>query len=80
VSGYRPVQNDVMKVVPIEEANITDEDRARNLIVKMPNGGFGKLLSTEYMTLNNTDIVIAYSVDHAVDLIRHGTHLGPEVK
>jgi hypothetical protein len=80
VSGYRPVRSDVMKVTPIAEADITTEDKARNLIVKMPNGGFGKLLGTEYMTISNTGIVIAYSVDHAVELIKRRVRLGPEVK
>jgi hypothetical protein len=58
-----------MKVIPIPETDITNEDRARNLIVKMPNGRFGKLLG-------NTGIVVAYSIDHAVERIRRGARLG----
>jgi hypothetical protein len=69
-----------MKVVPIAEADITNEDRARNLIVKMPNGRFGKLLGTDYVTTNNTGIVVAYSIDHAVERIRRGAAVGPEAR
>ena len=80
VSGYRPSQSDIMKLVPISEAEITNEDRARNLIVKMPNGRFGKLLGTDYVTTNNTGIVVAYSIDHAVERIRRGAAAEPEAK
>jgi hypothetical protein len=79
ISGYRPDVTEVMRPVPIEASAITAEDRARSVIIDMADGTHRKLTPTGDYVSGNTGIVIGYSIDTAVDLIRQSELKGPEV-
>ena len=60
VSGYRSDIDQVMKLVPIKPEEITDEDRALNLIISFADGSYRKLTPTDQVIRRNTGIIIAY--------------------
>ena len=78
VSGYRPDYTEVL-VPKLITDRITDEDRALNRIVEL-DGKPHRLLPTRQYVPGNTGIVVGYSIEHAVDLIRASKVKGPEVK
>jgi trypsin-like peptidase len=80
VSGYRTDYTEVVTPTPILEAQVTDEDRALNRVVKISDGTLRKLVPTGKVVPGNTGIVIGYDIKHAVDLIRSANVKGPEVK
>lgn len=80
VSGYRSLYSEVMKVETVDQERITLEDRAQNRILQMSDGTYRKLVPTGNVVADNTGIVVAYAIDHALDLIRRAGVKGPEVK
>ena len=80
VSGYENQFGDVYKMEPIEASQIKPEDIALGRIVLKPDGQTFKLTPTGELVKDNTDIVVGYAIDHAVDLIRKSNVLGPLVK
>jgi hypothetical protein len=79
VSGFRPEIGDVFKPELIEESNIVPEDRAKGLIIDTVDGRHFKLNRTGNVVSLNSDIVVGYAIDHAVDLIRKSQTKGPVV-
>jgi len=79
ISGYRPDITEVMRPIPIEPSAITAEDRARSVIIDMADGTHRKLTPTGDYVSGNTGIVVGYSIDAAVDLIRQSELKGPEL-
>lgn len=80
VSAYRNEPTEVMRVEPVEEKDITPEDRASNRIAKLATGKSARLIGTGNVVLNNSGIVHAYGLRPAIDLIRISGGPGPEVK
>lgn len=79
ISGYRSDITEVMRPEPIEPSKITTEDRAKNLILDLADGTHFKLLPTGNYVSGNTGIVVGYSIESAVDLIRESSVKGPEL-
>jgi hypothetical protein len=80
ISGYRPDVTQVMKMVPVQESEITADDIATNRIVTLGSGEKRRLVGTDNVVLNNSGIVHAYGLKAAIDLIRASGGPGPEVK
>lgn len=80
ISGYRTDFSKVKKIEPIENKNITKEDRALNLIIDYPDGTHRKLVDTDMIISDNTGIIVAYAIEHAIDLIKNSSTKGPEIK
>lgn len=80
VSGFRHELGDVYKPEPIEAAQIKPEDWALGHIVRGANGQYSRLNPTGDVVKVNTDIVVGYAIDHAVELIRKNKAQGPLVK
>ena len=81
VSGFRNEFADVYKTEQIERSQIKPEDRAAGRILELADGRVIKLTPMDDLTVpNNSDIVIGYAIDHAVDLIRASKVEGPLVK
>jgi hypothetical protein len=80
VSGYRTDYEEVLDPVPIEEKQVTDEDRALNRVRRAVDGTLRRLVPTGHVVTGNTGIVIGDDIHHAVELIRSGKILGPEIK
>jgi Trypsin-like peptidase domain len=80
ISGYRPDITQVMKMVPVQESEITADDIATNRIVTLGNGEKRRLVGTDNVVMNNSGIVHAYGLQAAIDLIRASGGPGPEVK
>jgi hypothetical protein len=69
-----------MKLVPVQESDVTADDIATNRIVTLGNGEKRRLVGTDNVVLNNSGIVHAYGLKAAIDLIRASGGPGPEVK
>jgi hypothetical protein len=80
VSGYRTDYEEVLNPVPITEKQVTDGDLALNRVRKAIDGTLRRLVPTGHVVTGNTGIVIGYDIHHAVELIRGGKILGPEIK
>ena len=80
VSGFRFDFAEVMNAVPIDEKNVTDEDRAKNRVRRATDGSLQKLNPTSHVVTGNTGIILGYDIKHAVDLIRSSNVKGPEAK
>jgi hypothetical protein len=59
---------------------VTAEDKALNRIVTGADGKTRRLIGTGKFVAQNTDVAIAYAIDHAVDLIKGSAVKGPQVK
>jgi Trypsin-like peptidase domain len=69
ISGYESEYSPVMRLVPIKDSEIKPEDIARNRITKKDSQSY-RLDDTGDVVEQDTGIVKAYNIVHAVDLIK----------
>jgi hypothetical protein len=77
VSGYRPELTPVLcpkEIKPNEDLSKVESWR----VVKLPDGRRLRLEDTDHLVATNTGIVVGYSIEHAVDLIRKHP-VGPKI-
>ena len=77
VSVYRFDFAEVLNAIPIDEKNVTEEDRARNRVRGATDGSLQKLVPTTHVVTGTTGTILGYDIHHAVELIRNGNTLGP---
>jgi hypothetical protein len=70
IVAYEAYTSPVMKKLEIQEKEITADDRAKNDVVKTPDGRLYRLEDTGQLVQLNTGIATAWDIGTAVDLIR----------
>ena len=78
ISGYRPEPSQVKAMVPIDASQIVPQDRALNRIIDFADGSHRKLVDTDLLVPGNSAIVVAYTIDQAVDLIERAMQKVPK--
>jgi hypothetical protein len=79
ISGLMSEYVEVVDPVTIDAAQVTAEDKALNRVVTGADGKIRRLVGTGRFVPQNTDVVIAYAIDHAVDLINSSGLKGPPI-
>jgi hypothetical protein len=79
VSGFLPEYVEVVEPIIIDPAQITAEDKALNRIVTGTDGTTRRLIGTGKFVQQNTDVVVAYAIEHAIDLIKSSSVKGPQI-